>query len=242
MRALQLALSRGWNFRDEDILVPWDPPSRDDLRWWCTEGRLEEGISLALSYPDQMFGSDASKPRLGATIADQFASGVWMEGEVSLSINQRELLAVERGLRALCHCLEGRVVAVFSDNTTAVAYLRKQGGTFSPALNAVAQRILRWVERLNIILMPQFVPGRSNVVVDALSHPNQVLGSEWMLHQDVFNWLCQRWPVPIDLFASSLSHHCSVYFAPVSDPMAAGRMPCSSHGIRYRRMPSLHLP
>ena len=32
MRALQLALSRGWDFRDEDILVPWDPPSRDDLR------------------------------------------------------------------------------------------------------------------------------------------------------------------------------------------------------------------
>ena len=69
--------------------------------------------------------------------------------------------------------------------------------------------------------MPQFVPGRNNVVADALSRPNQVLGSEWMLHQDVFNWLLQRWSVTIDLFASSLSHRCSVYFAPVSDPMAA---------------------
>ena len=137
-------------------------------------------------------------------------------------INQRELLAVERGLRALCTCLEGRVVAVFSDNTTAVAYLRRQGGTLSPALNAVAQRILRWAEQLNSILMPQFVPGRNNVVVDVLSRPDQVLGSEWMLHQDVFNWLRQRWPVTIDLFAFSLSHRCSVYFAPVSDPMAEG--------------------
>ena len=43
-----------------------------------------------------------------------------------------------------------------------------------------------------------------------------------MLHQEVFNWLRQRWPVTIDLFASSLDHRCSVYFAPVSDPMAAG--------------------
>ena len=103
-----------------------------------------------------------------------------------------------------------------------MAYLRRQGETLSPALNAVAQRILRWTERLNIILMPQFVPGMNNVVADALSRPNQVLGSEWMLHQDVFNWLRQRWPVTIDLFASSLSHRCSVYFAPVSDPMAAG--------------------
>ena len=169
-----------------------------------------------------MFWSDASNLGWRATVEDQFTSGVWLEGEVSLSINQRELLAVEKGLRALCTYLEGRVVAVFSDNTTAVAYLRRQGGTLSPALNSVAQRILRWAEGLNIILMPQFVPGRNNVVADVLSRPNQVLGSEWMLHQDVFNWLRQRWPVTIDLFASSLSHHCSVYFAPVSDPMAAG--------------------
>ena len=118
-----------------------------------------------------MFWSDASNLGWGATVADQFASGVWLEGEVSLSINQRELLAIERGLRALCACLEGRVVAVFSDNTTAVACLRRQGGTLSPALNAVAQRILRWAERLNINLMPPFVPGRNNVVADAsVSH------------------------------------------------------------------------
>ena len=117
-------------------MVPWDPPSWDDLRWWCTEGCLEEGISLALRSPDQMFWSDTSNLGWGATVADQFASGVWLEGEVSLTINQRELLAVERGLRALCACLEGRVVAFFSDNMTAVAYLKRQGGTLSPALNA----------------------------------------------------------------------------------------------------------
>ena len=93
MRALQLALSRGWDFRDEEILVSWDLPSRDDLQWWCTEGRLEEGISLAMRSPDQMFWSDASNLGWGATVADQFASGVWLEGEVSLSINHRELLA-----------------------------------------------------------------------------------------------------------------------------------------------------
>ena len=52
------------------------------------------------------------------------------------------------GRRPVCFrtSLEGRVVSVFSDNTTAVAYLRRQGGTLSPALNVVAQRILRWAE------------------------------------------------------------------------------------------------
>ena len=65
LRALQRALKRGWDFRDEEILVPWDAPSRDNLRWWCAEGRLEEGDSLALRSPDQMFWSDASNQGWG---------------------------------------------------------------------------------------------------------------------------------------------------------------------------------
>ena len=115
------------------------------------------------------------------------------------------------------------MVAVFCDNTTAVSYLRRQCRTLAPPLNAVAQRILRWAEQKNISMLPQFFLGRNNVVADALSRPNQVVGSEWMLHQEVFNWLHKCWPVTIDLFTSSLSHRCSVYFAPVSDLMAAGK-------------------
>ena len=81
MRALQLALKRGWNFVDDSFLVPWDAPSRDDLLWWCAEGHLEEGVSLAVPSPDHMFWSDASDQGWGATVADQFASGIWLEGE-----------------------------------------------------------------------------------------------------------------------------------------------------------------
>ena len=114
------------------------------------------------------------------------------------------------------------MVAVFSNNTTAVAYLRHQGGTLSATLNSVAQRILRWATREEISICPQFVPGRNNVVADALSRPNQVVGTEWTLHQEVFDSLRKRWPVVIDLFASSLNHRCGVHFAPVLDPMAAG--------------------
>ena len=45
---------------------------------------------------------------------------------------------------------------------------------------------------------------------------------EWTLHQEAFDSLRKRWPVMVDLFASSLNHRCGVYFAPSSDPMAAG--------------------
>ena len=155
-------------------------------------------------------------------MADHVASGLWSEGEELLSINHWELLAVERGLSKLQGVLRGQVVVVFSDDTTAVAYLRHQGGTLSPSLNEVAQWILRWAEQEEISPPPQFVLGKDNMVADSLSCPNQVVGAEWTLHQEVFDSLRKRWPVMIDLFASSLNHRCGVYFAPVSDPLAAG--------------------
>ena len=157
MRALQLALksrlgfsgrgypgSLGSSFSGEPLVVVHRGLSR--------RGDLS---SPALSRPNVLVRR--LQPRLGGHSRRpvRFRSLVGGRG---LSINQRELLAVERDLRALCTCLEGRVVAVFSDNTTAVAYLRRQGGTLSPALNAVAQRIMRWTEQLNIILMPQLDP------------------------------------------------------------------------------------
>ena len=75
-------------------------------------------------------------------------------------------------------------------------------------------------ESLGVILAPQFILGRHNVMADALSRPNQVLGSEWSLKIEVFQELRKRWPVSIDLFATSLNHRCSLYFSPFHDPSA----------------------
>ena len=124
MRALQLALKRGWNFQDDSVLVPWDAPSRADLLWWCEERHLEDGVSVLIQSADHMFWSDASDQEWGTAVADQLASGLWLEGKDLRSINHRELLAVERGLFQLQRFLKGHEVTVFSDTTTAVAYLR----------------------------------------------------------------------------------------------------------------------
>ena len=64
--------------------------------------------------------------------------------------------------------------------------------------------------------------GSSNVTADALSRPNQVIGSEWTLHQEVVDQLVHKWPAMIDLFATSLTARLPVYFSPASDPRAAG--------------------
>ena len=86
---------------------------------------------------------------------------------------------------------------------------------FIPSRGERWRGILRWAEQEEISVLPQFVPGKDNVAADSLSRPNQVVGTEWTLHQEVFDSLRKRWPVMIDLFASSLNHRCGVYFAPV---------------------------
>ena len=39
---------------------------------------------------------------------------------------------------------------------------------------------------------------------------------------EVFLSLRRRWPVQIDLFATSENHRCSIYFSPFRDPQSAG--------------------
>ena len=91
---------------------------------------------------------------------------------------------------------------MYCDNTTAVAYLRKQSGLRSEFLNGIAQRILRWAERLDVTLLPQFIAGKQNIVADTLYLRDQVLNAEWSLCPQMFRDLSLLWPVTIDLFAT----------------------------------------
>ena len=180
--------------------------------------RLELGVSLDQVSPQLDLWSDASDMGWGAHLGDDLASGLWAPADLEISINARELLAIEIALEFFAQLLQNSSVAVFADNSTAIAYLRIQGGTRSPLLNAIAQRILCWAESLQVTLAPQFIMGRHNVLADSLSRPNQVLGSEWTLKTEVFQELRKRWPVTVDLFATSLNRQCSIYFSPFCDP------------------------
>ena len=222
MRLLQLCLKDQWDFLDDQFQVSWSPFCREDLLWWARVAQLREGVSLSLPAPDVSFFSDASDVGWGALVGEHHASGLWSPHQKTLSINMRELLAVQYGLQALEHLLVGLSVALFCDNTTTVAYLRRSGGTFSSTLNATAREILLWAENHRVRLLPQFIMGSSNVTADALSRPNQVIGSEWTLHQEVVDHLVHKWPAVIDLFATSVTARLPVYFSPASDPRAAG--------------------
>ena len=222
MRSQQLALRRQWDHVDQSQMVEWSQEVHRDLTWWLDRDRLELSISLEQVSPQLELWSDASDVGWGAHLDEQVASGLWAPEEVKLSINVRELLAIERALLWFAPHLVDSLVAIFADNSTTISYLGNQGGTHSSLLNSIAQRILRLAESLPVVISPQFIMGKHNVLANALSRPNQILGSEWTLKQEVFRDLCKRWPVSIDLFATSQNHRCSIYFFPYHDHNALG--------------------
>ena len=148
MRLLQLCLKDQWDFLDDQSQVSWSPLCREDLLWWSRVAQLREGLSLSLPAPDISFFSDASDVGWGALVGEHHASGLWSPHQKTLSINMRELLAVQFGLQAFEHLLVGMSVALFCDNTTTVAYLRRSGGTFSSTLNATAREVLSFGRRI----------------------------------------------------------------------------------------------
>ena len=154
MRLLQLCLKGQWDFLDDQFQVSWSPLCREDLLWWSKQVQLREGVSLSLPAPDISFFSDASDVGWGALVGEHHASGLWLPHQKALSINMRELLAVQLGLQAFEHLIVGMSVALFCDNTTTVAYLRRSGGTFSPTLNSTAREVLLWAESRRIRSSP----------------------------------------------------------------------------------------
>ena len=136
VRSLQLCLHRSWDRQDLVAPVYASMECLRDLQWWLHLPRLSLGVSLCQVSPDLHFWSDASDAGWGAHLDRQIASGLWDAQQAALSINARALLDVRLGLYQSRSSLQGRTVAVFCDNTTAVAYLCKVGGTRSPLLGS----------------------------------------------------------------------------------------------------------
>ena len=101
-----------------------------------------EGVDLSLPVPDLSFYSDASDVGWGAIIREHQVSGVWTPSQKELSINLREIMAVQNGLLRFSSLLRGKSIALFCDNVTTVAYLGRSGDTRSQVLFLKAREIL----------------------------------------------------------------------------------------------------
>lgn len=99
---------------------------------------------------------------------------------------------------------------MFTDNTTAMYYINKQGGTRSSPLCQETIRLWDFCIAHSIDLVASFLPGVRNTLVDRLSR--SFLCHEWSICSDVIHSVFQRWGFPhIDLFASRENRKCQMF-------------------------------
>ena len=148
------------------------------------------------------------------------------------------------GTNGALHTIKNSTVLVSTDNTTVVAYLRKQGGTRSPDLCLEVWEILYWCFQNKIQLLVKHVPGKFNTLADRLSRVNKPISTEWCLNQEVANAVLHMTQFPnIDLFATRLNHRLPLYVSPIPDQKALSKDALSMNWNRIHAyaFPPFHL-
>ena len=178
--------------------------ARSGLQWWVKNiERASKPISQG--NPSYSLYTDASLLGWGAVSQDHSSGGHWAPDEASQHINCLELKAVYMGLQSFCQNLSQAHLRIFTDNTTAVAYINNMGGTHSLECNHIARTIWLWCLEHDIWISAAHLPGKSNSVADKASrifHDH----TEWQLDPNIYFSITQAFGVPsIDLFASRLN-------------------------------------
>ena len=87
-----------------------------------------------------------------------------------MHINEKELLAVLKGLRFLYSSQSNVTLLIKSDNMTTMSYINKQGCCKSSMLNEIARSIWLWAMKRSIFIVssPSPIPGKEKIQADSL--------------------------------------------------------------------------
>ena len=129
MRPIQWHLKNNWRVPESlEKVIPVPTSLHPHLRWWLEEGNVLLGQPLhPLKHALQIF-TDASKEGWGAHLDEHTARGTWSLPESKLHIYHLELKAVFLVLKEFRTLVLNKTVLIATDNTTVVAYIKKEGG------------------------------------------------------------------------------------------------------------------
>lgn len=124
-----------------------------DLHWWL-RNNLGSKAPITRGQADLIIETDASLRGWGCNCRSLniSAGGPWKQNEANYHINVLELQALYLALPALCKDKRNISLHLLIDNTTAVAYVREQGGSRSLECNKMARKIWMWAYDRNIWL------------------------------------------------------------------------------------------
>jgi len=201
LQKLQIkALQKNQCYHHQVVL---DADSKQELMWWIQNLTICNGRCLVQTQPQIIIQTDASKTGWGASCQGMTTRGVWSNQEKELHINVLELLAVKL---ALLSFMKDRVVKSIHfqiDNTTAIRYLAKMGGTHNSVLLKLSKEIWKFLLERGITITTEYLPSKLNVIADRESRA-RIDSSEWKMCPKVFSQVCQKLGTPqIDLFVLS---------------------------------------
>ncbi len=176
--------------RDLKKFVALSPEACLDLKWWVNHLRHSNGKAILPSCPDLSIFSDASLQGWGA-VCDALHQGHYIalgKADKSRHINELELLGALNALQTFTRESKDITVQLFLDNSTAVAYVNKGGGTRSRSLSVIASLIVEWCKSHNISILGSHLPGVLNSIADRESR-STLDASDWMLLPDRFKAL-----------------------------------------------------
>ena len=176
MWPLQWHLKDSWSPVTDDPAtpIPLSQTCVEAVRWWLQEERRTSGVPLQVQPPSLSLYIDASLAGWEAHILDLTDSGVWSEEESQEHINVLEMREMELALAAFLPQLAVQCAILMSNNSSVVAYLRRQGDTVSEIMSDGVHHHSVWLEA-------RYIPGKNNILADQLSRPDQILPTEWSL-------------------------------------------------------------
>jgi hypothetical protein len=206
-----------------------------NLEWWIHQLQQWNGTSWVQSPTQLDVYTDASDKGWGIVIGQRTWSGTWTSTERQEHINWKELQVIY--LAVTLPEVQGQVVNLVCDNTTTIAYIEKFGGTRSPGLMELADRVWQHCLATGTRLRTTYVPSAFNPA-DAPSRRMQEQ-LEWSMDKSFFHHLDKMWgPHHIDLFASALNRqvHNFVSWKPHPQATATDAMTQS-----WKRMGNLYI-
>ena len=200
--------------QDIQRLLVLTPSARQELLWWSALPlqRCMTNFNRITLTSTILLSTDASDQGWSYLLAGLWKSGRWRPQHVNLHINHKEFLALQFALQQNVDLVQNRTVLWEVDNTTALAYVRNEGGTKDWPLCQKVIHLLLWCHPLNITIVPKYVPSQENIVADRGSRFLQV--EDWFLLPRVTRRIFQLWGTPqVDLMATSQSNQVPAYFA-----------------------------
>ena len=197
--------------------------SKREIKWWIDNIRDSFAYIKNIPEIDHVIHTDASKHLGGGWGAsdgkNENINGRWSFEEQKMDINCLELKAKKLAVQSyvplydVCHHIR-----IMSDNTSAIAYLNKQGGTRCMAQNVLAIEIWEYVKERGIHISAAHIPGKHNILADEASRKFQD-AAEWKIDPEIFKSLVEMHGLSeIDLFASRLNHQLPMYVSWFPDP------------------------